>query len=251
MHRIGALELDGSPRVAVGFSDKFTVADILDAKGAGLDIAEIRVDQFRSFDPSYVNDKLAMFADKIPTLATIRIADEGGSWKGSESDRQKLFRSIIPNVDAIDIELQCIDTLKKIGPAVKAAGKLLVVSFHDFDTTPDLHKLEQIVRDAKERGADIVKIATNATEQEHLKSLASLLTGTKDIGLIVIGMGGFGFISRLLFPALGSLMTFASVPDQNTAPGQMPYLEMFDLLRLIYPTYNQRKLTELKILECV
>src|SRR5271169_5681679 len=78
MLKIGTLELDGSPRVAGEFSDKFTVTDIQDAKTAGLDIAEIRVDQFRSFDPDYVNGKLALFGNEIPTLATIRIAREGG-----------------------------------------------------------------------------------------------------------------------------------------------------------------------------
>jgi 3-dehydroquinate dehydratase-1 len=120
--------------------------------------------------------------------------------------------------------------LKKIGPVVKAAGKLLVVSFHDFVTTPNLTELEKIVRHAKKEGAEIVKIATNTTTQDRLRTLAALMSAnSKELNLIVIGMGGFGLVTRLLFPALGSLIIFASVADQHTAPGQLPYLEMFDL----------------------
>jgi 3-dehydroquinate dehydratase-1 len=49
-------------------------------------------------------------------------------------------------------------------------------------------------------------------------------------GLIVIGMGDAGVASRVLFPALGSLLTYAAAGTQ-TAPGQLALDEAVALLR--------------------
>src|SRR6185437_13540668 len=116
MLKLGSLALDGTlPRVAVGFADAILQADIDDAKADGLDIAEVRIDQFRSYEPHHVIKKLGLFR-AIPTIATIRIPEEGGHWKGTETDRQSLLRAIIPHVDAVDIELASTETLSTVGP---------------------------------------------------------------------------------------------------------------------------------------
>jgi 3-dehydroquinate dehydratase-1 len=251
MIRLGAVALSGIPRVVVGFDDRITSHDIDDAQAGGLDIAEIRVDQFRHYGHDYVLKKLDLFVGKIPTIATIRTKDEGGSWSGAEDARRALFEAMIPHVDAVDIELQSAEMLRIVGPQVKRAGKLLVVSFHDFSVTPELSELESIVHRAKAQDADIVKIATNVRDDADVRRLSSLLGSHADKDLVVIGMGGAGVKTRILFPALGSLMTFASALGHHTAPGQLPYVEMFEILRKLYPEYNEEKLEKLKLLECV
>lgn len=134
---------------------------------------------------------------------------------------------------------------------MKGAGKILVVSFHDFDGTPALADLERIVDQAKERGADLVEITTNVRGVDDVRCLASLLISRADKDLVVIGMGRNGVVTRILFPALGSLMTFAAALGHHTAPGQLPYQEMFQTLRSLYPDYNEEKIIKLKLLECV
>ena len=226
------------PRVAVPFSDAGLPFSLTKTKNAGLDIAEARIDLFQSTKPKNVAAALEHFKG-IPTVATIRTKNEGGGWKGSEVARQDLFKSIIPLVDAVDIELSSADTLKKIGPLARKQGKLLIVSYHNFETTPKLSALKKIIRNAEARGADIVKIATQVDEAhpEHMESLINLLMQRMRKNLIVIGMGSEGVITRLMFPRLGSLITFASDGNAATAPGQVPYKQMSEMLRLIYPAY--------------
>jgi 3-dehydroquinate dehydratase-1 len=251
MIKIGAVALNGTPRVVVGFDDRITSHDVDDAQANGLDLAEIRVDQFRDYTTGHVFKKLDLFAGKIPIIATIRTKEEGGSWSGSEAERRTLFEAIIPHADAIDVELQSDAMLAAVGPQVKRAGKVLVVSFHDFDATPPLATLENIVDQAKARGADIVKIATNIRDADDIRVLSSLLVSRAGKDLVVIGMGGKGVITRVLFPALGSLMTFAAALGHHTAPGQLPYQDMFETLRRLYPDYNEEKIIKLELLECV
>ena len=52
--------------------------------------------------------------------------------------------------------------------------------------------------------------------------------------MIVIGMGDRAVATRVLFPALGSLLTYAHAGDA-TAPGQIPLAEMTALLARLFP----------------
>ena len=94
-----------------------------------------------------------------------------------------------------------------------------IVSFHDFDYTPDTPGLEDILERAQAAGADIVKIAVHCNDLDDLRRLAAFTIAHADQPLITIGMGPHGAVSRMLFPALGSLITYAYVGTPS-APGR-------------------------------
>lgn len=230
MLKLGSLKLgENAPRVAVSFSDRTSAASVKKAKKTGMDIAELRIDLFEFHDEKHIAKKLALFKG-IPAIATIRIKEEGGAWHWSEALRQEIFVALIPHIDAVDIELSAKDTLRKIGSLAKKRGKLLIVSYHNFETTPALARLKKIVKTAEVAGADIVKIATHAGDPKHIKILTELLTKHARKNLVVIGMGDKGAATRVTFPRLGSLFTFASATEK-TAPGQMPLAQMIKMLR--------------------
>ncbi|HET7084918.1 MAG TPA: type I 3-dehydroquinate dehydratase [Rhizomicrobium sp.] len=248
MLKLGSLALGGNvPRVAIGFSDDVLEADILDARRGGVDIAEVRIDLFRSIDPVVVVKKLAIF-QALPTIATIRTPSEGGKWAGTEQERIALFHKVIPHVDAIDVELASLKTTTSVIDAAHKARKLVVISHHDFNGTPKASALETIISKAQKAGADIIKIATHIESSVDVRALAAVLTDTQR-NLVVIGMGAKGLVTRLSFPAMGSLMTFASHGGFQTAPGQIPYSNMMEELRLLYPEYNEEKIVKLQLLE--
>ena len=66
---IGALPLGGRPLVAVPFDDRATRAGVQSLVARGLDVAELRVDLFGSFEAAHVQGVLPVFAG-VPTLAT-------------------------------------------------------------------------------------------------------------------------------------------------------------------------------------
>jgi 3-dehydroquinate dehydratase-1 len=124
----------------------------------------------------------------------------------------------MPIFDGIDIELSSKRILEKVIRAAKEKRKLVIVSYHNFKRTPQTEKLLKIINEARGAGADAIKLAAEVKGQDGLKRLSSLLTDHKD--LIVIAMGAFGTPSRVFFPMLGSLITYAGISGAN-APGQL------------------------------
>ena len=170
--RLGSLELGTIPRVAACFTDEAGDQQIASARRAGVDIAELRIDQFSSRDADHVRSVLARFSG-FPTIGTIRVKAEGGEWGGDERERLSLYRSIVPWVDAIDIELRSSEILGQIAPEAKATDRRLIVSHHDFSTTPDQGALDRIRKDAIAAGADIVKICTQVTNSRQIRDLSA------------------------------------------------------------------------------
>jgi 3-dehydroquinate dehydratase type I len=165
----------------------------------------------------------------VPTLATIRHADEGGGFRGSEVERLALYRALVPRVDAVDVEVAA-EIAPPVIDAARDAGKLAIASFHDFAKTPAPAALDAVVARGRALGADVVKIAATVAGADDLRALARLLLAHEDAGLVVIGMGARGVASRVLFPLLGSLLTYAAA-DTQTAPGQLPLDDLVALQR--------------------
>jgi 3-dehydroquinate dehydratase-1 len=227
--RIGPLALGDAPRIAVPFDDSPTRAELEALRARGLDVAELRVDHFAARDAGAVRALLPRYAG-IPTLATIRIAAEGGGWQGGEAERTRLFLALLDAVDAVDVELAAGEVLREVLPAARSAGRLVIASHHDFAATPAPAALADVVARAADAGADVVKIAAAVRGPDDVRALARVLVEPAPIGRIVIGMGEAALATRVLFPALGSLVTYAHA-GRATAPGQLPVDELVALLR--------------------
>ena len=242
MLKLGTLELGETPRIAVPFTDRTPPGDIQAALGRGLDIAEIRIDRFERRDPEHVLEVVRRFRG-LPTIGTIRSGEEGGDWRGTEAERLALLEAVLPEVDAIDVELGSRAIVDEAVHAAHALGKMAILSFHDFKGTPDPEVLDDVVKRSKSKGADIVKVATLASSRRDLGVLAGLTMKHAEKNVIVLGMGSEGVVTRLLYPALGSLVTFACL-ETETAPGQLPLDEMLEVMRLIYPSFEDARIRE-------
>jgi 3-dehydroquinate dehydratase-1 len=230
MLRLGSLNLDGTrPLVAVSFTDQDDSEDLAAAKAAGVAIAELRIDLFERHNADYVQVQARRLRG-LPTIATIRLEAEGGRWTGPESQRAEIFAAVLPYVDAIDVELRARQTIEALIPAVQEQDKVLILSHHDLAGTPSYEALSDICREALKTGANIVKIATMVRDDDDLAVLSRLLKERPAPNLVVIGMGEKGLPSRVAFPAKGSLFTFAALGKRASAPGQLPYETMFELL---------------------
>jgi imidazolonepropionase-like amidohydrolase len=91
-------------------------------------------------------------------------------------------------------------------------------------------EMRRKVRELRRAGADVVKVAAAVRGPEDVRALARVLVEPAPIGRIVIGMGEAALATRVLFPALGSLVTYAHA-GRATAPGQLPLDELVALLR--------------------
>lgn len=240
--------LDGRvPAIAVSFADLLPEEDIAEAQRDGLDVFELRIDRYTSTESEHVLDQVRRFAN-VATIATIRTADEGGEWAGSDKERLALFEAIIPHVGGIDIELASDGIVNQVIDAAKAHGKVVIVSNHNFEQTPPPKVLAEMAHEAKNLGADFVKLSAMANSQEDLRTLAGFTVEHQELGLIVIAMGPHGTASRVFFPALGSRLTYA-FSQAWPVSGQLTFRETFRELRLFYPEFNEKKVIETGMLD--
>lgn len=234
MINFGSVVLGGGPRIAVPFRDGNSPASIARAVDLGMDIAELRIDQFAQRDAASVLNEVIKFT-AVPVLATIRSDSEGGAWPTSDdAARLDLYKAVLPDVAAVDIELSSKSIAADVVSAAHALGKPVVLSYHDFKQTPPLNTLNAIARDARSAGADIVKVAAMCGSQDDVRTLTRFTLDHVHEGVVVIGMGPIGATTRVLLPALGSLFTFAAY-GEGTAPGQLQLEDMAAIFSRLYP----------------
>jgi 3-dehydroquinate dehydratase-1 len=144
----------------------------------------------------------------------------------------------LPHVGAIDVELDA-RVRASVVQAARRRKVPVVLSHHDFDGTPADAALDRVVTRSREAGADITKVAAHVKSEADCARLAALFARHPTARLVVIGMGELGKLTRVLFPALGSLFTFAAL-DRATAPGQLGLAETTRDLCRYYPAYAKR-----------
>ena len=197
---------------------------IQQAEAQHADLIEVRLDNLKSREKIF---EIPSFS-KIPLIATNKSIQQHGSFSGTEKERQKIL------VDAakhgftyVDVDMgassrnELISNLKDIGVKV-------IVSFHDFELTPSLVLLSNILDEQLALGANICKIITTARiVEDNLTTLNFVSDASKLTELVCFAMGELGKLSRLLSPVFGAIFTFACLDDKRkTAKGQLTIQEM-------------------------
>ncbi len=197
------------------------VRDVADAVEFRMDKADDPVEQLSGYDGD------------LPILATNR-----GKWFGGEATDagrlDRLFEAAeFDSVELVDIELETVRGTTWVLEEFRETDVGLVVSFHDFEETPDVDTLTAIFEESTQYG-DVGKVATYATSySDTLRMLEAVHAATSD-GLCVAGisMGGVGSHTRAVAPLYGSRLGYAPLEsDPSTyAPGQIPIRELASMV---------------------
>ncbi|GAB2266264.1 hypothetical protein Dimus_001283 [Dionaea muscipula] len=203
--------------------------DMGKAKILGADVVEIRLDYLKTFDP---RRDLSVLIGKspLPTLITNRPKWEGGQYDGMESDRLEVLRLAMElGADYVDIEYQVADKFNGSILGKKPERCKVIVSSHNYQSTPPLEDLGDLVAKIQSTGADIVKIATTALDVTDVARIFQL-TVHSEVPVIGLAMGERGLISRILGPKFGGYLTFATLePGEVSAPGQSTIKDLLHL----------------------
>jgi 3-dehydroquinate dehydratase-1 len=185
---------------------------------------EVRLDLIGSDTPDWLAECRAIEAAGKPVLLTLRSIAEGGKWAGPDQDRLPAITSALEALSCVDVEF-----LSGICGAVcdmaSQRGKPVVVSYHNFQRTPALAELEDILGKMRGLPAAIPKLTTLVTRDADIEVLKTLLSKHRDKPLCVIGMGAMATETRVSFPRLGSCLTYGYI-DATSAPGQLPAAEL-------------------------
>ncbi len=178
--------------------------------------------------------------DEVVSSARKSIATYRPDSGDPDRQMQTMLTAIKSGANYIDIELEADTNYRnELIKEAREHGRDVIISYHNFDHTPDAANLKKIVASCKKAGADVVKIACQIKEQKDVRSLMG--SYQEDARMVVIGMGKLGLITRIAAPFLGAEFTFAS-PDneRQTAPGQVSKEKLYELINQIHRAIPNR-----------
>jgi len=197
----------------------------------GAQVVEFRLDYLNTLQSiSHLQDVL--IESPVPVIATIRRTEDGGQSNLSEEERvDYLIKAITAGVNFVDIEFNMDTDLRlKVIHAAQNNNCKVIVSYHEFDGTPELETLEYYLTQMKSIG-DIGKIVPRAVTVEDCKTIYTLLERAQEeqFPLISFCMGTEGVESRIKARSNGSMLTYACLSDP-VAPGQLSIDDLHTLL---------------------
>ena len=176
----------------------------------------------------------------IPLILTCRIHLEGGFKEMSQEKRLQLITSAIASggVDIVDVELSNEPAfIEKVKETARAFDTRLILSYHNFDETPDEVFIHAQLVTAQDMGADIAKLAVMPNDYADVLTLLGATlkarTGAVKVPIITMSMGPEGGVTRVAGGLFGSDLTFA-IGKESSAPGQIPIGDLRKAMAVLY-----------------
>ncbi|MFD1553984.1 hypothetical protein DNU06_16950 [Putridiphycobacter roseus] len=159
-------------------------------------------------------------------IATCRIEDE-------KTSITLLKKAIELGANFIDVDIRRTESfINELREYSSRYDCKLIISYHNYKTTPAKEELLSIYDRGISFGADIMKLATFVNSESD----NSILLGLYSIcdNLVAFGMGELGKISRLASLYCGAQFTYVSASSTSTtASGQYSYSEMKNIISAI------------------
>ncbi len=189
-------------------------------------IAEIRMDLCR-MDSEEIYELISN--SKLPLIAT-----------GLPRDQHLYKSAALANVAYMDINVLAYIKYKKEHQVnFRGRNTKLILSYHDYESTPSLDVLSKIYRQAVDAGADIVKIITTANTQEDIVRVLDLYRLQREgklgkkMPLIAYAMGDEAKYSRLAALISGAPFMYCALKEKyKVAQGMFTVEEYLDLKQM-------------------
>jgi len=212
---------------------------------AGAELIEWRADFFTDLrDHNCLRDcldKIRHIIDDIPLIFTIRTNNEGGEAQISDEDYRDLliFTAETGLADIIDVELFRFNgNIHKLVADLQSRGSVVILSNHDFHSTPPKPEIIRRLSLMQQAGGDILKIAVmpnSAADVLELLCATNEFSQQSESLLVTMAMGGLGSISRITGEVFKSCLTFGTA-GKSSAPGQIPIEQLKKCLDIIHDT---------------
>ncbi|MDR0661256.1 MAG: type I 3-dehydroquinate dehydratase [Prevotellaceae bacterium] len=161
------------------------------------------------------------------------------TFRDGNASLQKRQEALILAIDNgachIDIEVEANENYRQtLIQHAKNKGCKVIISYHNFENTPDIKTLKSIIRQCRSMEADIVKLVTTASSTADCSRVLSLYEDEKN--LVAFTMGEKGKITRLACLYLGAPFTYASIEEgKEAASGQLAASSMRQMIPLLNP----------------
>ncbi len=237
---------DGVPKICVPLTP--TSSEVLSEQLAALsaayyDMVEWRLDFLpETLDPLTLYPQVRNGIGNVPLLITFRSQKEGGQRKISAQRYAALYQRFLAEnaADLLDLEWTFEPSMRqKIQKDAQAQNIPVILSYHNFEMTPDDKTLRCLMSDMASRSPQFVKIACMPRSPQDVIRLLALTEEASRIHTdclwITMSMGELGKISRVSSCVTGSEITFGTAASAS-APGQMDthlLKQTLDLLKIM------------------
>lgn len=208
----------GSSRLCLTVAEKTIEEDVKQVQkfAQHIDMVELRADFLETKEygsiPSF--PKVVRF----PSILTMRSRAHGGHFLGSERERQRMIRMALGAGFAfIDREEGTEDP--RLDQQIEDSGARIIRSFHDFEGVPD--DLAARILKLLKRKTELPKATVMPGNTGDLLKIAQCAQALRNQQKILLGMGDFGLLTRLLAPVFDSYLSYCSPPGMETAPGHL------------------------------
>lgn len=179
-------------------------------------MAEVRAD----FLDDEELQRLDVFPDStdLPLILTIRRESDGGRYSGTELDRSRLYSHGLRGPYAF-VDLESDVFFGDVEQACRENGIRIIRSLHDFEGVPD--KLTELLDGLPHCDEEIPKIAAMPNNTADVVSLFNALQMSTTREKILLGMGTWGFPTRVLAGKYAGFLTYCSPAGKLAAPGHI------------------------------
>jgi 3-dehydroquinate dehydratase-1 len=208
------------------------------------DLLEWRIDGYDKVEDIDASlralEQLRQNMDNIPMIFTCRIDREGGLKQISQDIRLELIKASIQSghLDIVDIEM-CNepDFIASVRETAKKFKTRLILSYHNFNDTPNETFIQDRLSRAQQLGADIAKVAVMPKNYADVLTLLNATlkarSGAVKVPIVTMSMGAAGGVTRLVGGLFGSDITFA-IGKKASAPGQIPIAKLRQAMSVLY-----------------
>lgn len=192
---------------------------------------ELRLDCFEKIDLKKIEELVQSFS--LPCIFTLRKKSQGGAFCGSEEERLELIEQLLALRPAFfDLEYDTPGSFLQRAAEQFPHTKILL-SYHNFEKTPDLDLLLQSMQSPFVYAYKIACYAENSLDALRMLAFvrANTIAGKK---MIALSLGEKGTVTRILAPIGGSILTYA--PLDAASAGQLSLSELCTTYH--YPKLN-------------
>lgn len=221
---------EGRPLVVGTLHEATGLRAIASGKAAatkGIDLLEARLDHLagRKLPATW----------PLPVIATARHPSEGGAGGLASPVRRDLLAEALAWASAIDVELRSVRSLAPVIAQAHQCGATVILSHHDFTSTPGTAALRALARRAADQGADLLKVAVTLRDPSDLVRLIAFQEASSPIPVATMGMGPAGRFSRIVLSGFGSPLCYGWLGCPQV-PGQWPAAALRDLFDQVLPS---------------
>ena len=259
---IGQLNIgEGLPKICVPLvaeNEDDLTRQVAQAAGSNCDLVEWRIDGWpvksereRNKEKILedINRGLQIIRDaareagrSLPVLLTLRTAREGGRADLSRDDYCATIIDIIGNCNPELIDIEAFDyqsepgSIELLVDLAHSKDMAVVLSNHDFETTPPAEEIVKRICIMDSMGGDIPKVAYMPRTEEDVHTVIQAAHTAEEYSerpFVAISMGELGTASRFCSGQSGSAITFATAAE-SSAPGQVSVEEMRGHIEAFY-----------------